>query len=95
MGKKKMIYPVNQGKSSFKRSILEQVAELHKEVISIKKDIKGEAEKIIDKEMKSRLTLVEFALKEVRLFCELLVEKGVATQDEISQKRDKIRREHD
>lgn len=93
INKNRKIYPVQQGKTSFKRIILENVRELQKEVLSIKKDIKKEAEKVIEKEIKSRLALVDFSLREIRLFCDILIEKGIATQEEISQGRKKLKEE--
>lgn len=87
--------PFQQGKKSFKRAIIEHVNEYSKEVISIKKDMRKEAGKIIDAEIKSRFSLMEFCLREIRLFNELLVEKDIATQDEISKKRARIKREYE
>ena len=74
--------------------VVEHLIEFSKQVISIKKDMKKEAGELIDAEIKSRFTLMEFCLREIRLFCEILVEKKIATQDEISKKRDKIRKEN-
>jgi len=84
--------PVNQDKNSFKRAIIKHVKGLQEEVITIKRDIHNDAKEIIESEIGDRLSSIDFCLKEVRLFCELLVEKGIATQEEISKKRDEIRR---
>jgi len=76
-----------QGKKSFKRAVLKKMIETEEHVVGLKRDMKKEAGELIDKEIESRFSLMDFCLKEIRLFCELLVEKGIATQDEISKKR--------
>ena len=82
--KSRMKFPVQQGKSSFKRVVLENLAEHRKETAEMKQRLAQLVEAAVDKALETKLPVIEgrLALKEANLVKRLLIEKGILTEKE-------------
>ena len=87
--------PVNQGKNSFKRAVLENLAETQKQVISIKRDMNEEIERQLNARLGDHIKQVEGALTEVILQKKILFDKGLITREELTEKYEELRRKKD
>lgn len=83
--KNKVKFPVQQGKKSFKKAVLEHLAETQKDVLSIKKDVRGIIGEEVKKYTDSYMSEVTHIKKEYSIWRKLLIEKGILTRGEINE----------
>ena len=90
--KKHMNHPVQQGKKSFKKAVVEHLEETQELVLSIKKDMNKEIEKQLNRRLGDHIKQVEGALTEVILQKKILFDKGLITREELTKKYEELKK---
>lgn len=83
--------PVSQGKKSFKRAVLDNLAETQKQVISIKRNMRDEIEKQMEARHGDFIHQIQSALDGVIAMKEIFIEKGLFTREEYNAQKAKMR----
>ena len=87
-----MKFPVQQSKKSFKKTVLDHLAETHKDVLSIKKDANKEIERRIEERLGDFVHEVQSALDGVIAMRAIFMRKGYFSQEEYNKEKAEMRK---
>lgn len=93
--KNKRKFPVQQSKKSFKKVVLDHVANTQEQVLSIKKNIRKEVEEAVEKEIGDKIHMINSALDGVIALKEMFIEKGFISREEFNQQMAKMRKKEE
>lgn len=81
-----------ESKKSFKRVVIDNLAETQKRVMSIKKDMRKIIEEEVRKEIGDKIDMINGALTDVIIQKKIFIEKGFITREEIDKKYEELKR---
>lgn len=86
-----MKFPVQQGKKSFKRAILDQLVEQQKQIGELRSTIRDLIEKEVEKSMGDKYHMIQSTLNDVIVQRKIFMDKGFITREEINAKYEELK----